>query len=62
MGFWTKPSFWKGFSDIIIYVFLIAVFTNTIGEEFYTWAVIFLIPGLLATLYFIVKTIMSGRD
>lgn len=51
-----KLSFWKGLSDFFLYLIIFGFFTGIITSEFYKLASYFLIPGLVATIIFLVRS------
>jgi len=59
--FYRKLSWWKGLSDFIVILILIGWLTGLIGPEFYNIAAILLIPGLISTLIFLIKSIAKDR-
>jgi len=61
-NFYLKPNFWKGTSDLVILIFFLGFFLGIITPGFYKWAIIFIIPGLISTIWFLLKQIFGGQD
>ena len=60
--FYLKPNFWKGTSDLVILIFFLGFFLGVITPRFYKIGLILVIPGLISTIWYLLKQIFGGQD
>jgi len=61
VSWYNKLSFWKGTGDLVIYIFLFGIALDMITPSFYNVMKIALLPGLVATIVFLIKSVRGIR-